>query len=128
MKVDITYTNEATNRKRTLKNVTYLGRAHARAISEAREGTINFPLPVGFRLAATATGNPVLRPEDRRKIAKTLRQNKKNLMEEVTGLHQFFTSPIDIYSVKGITPGPELSTSREWPRSSSIWADLSLGV
>jgi hypothetical protein len=100
MKVDITYTNEATNRKRTLKNVTYLGRAHARAISEAREGTINFPLPVGFRLAATATGNPVLRPEDRRKIAKTLRQNKKNLMEEVTGLHKFFDSPIDIYSVR----------------------------
>lgn len=100
MKVDLTYTNKETNRKRTLKNVKYLGRAHARAISEAVDGSINYPLPVGFRMVETSEGTPVLRPDDRRKIAKKLRQTKKAVNQELRSMSTYFRGVVDIYSVK----------------------------
>jgi hypothetical protein len=60
MKVDITYIHRNTGAERTLRQVPYLGAAHARAISQAQEGSINYPLPTGFRLRQMASGIPVI--------------------------------------------------------------------
>jgi hypothetical protein len=70
MKVTVTYRHPTTKRIRTLKNVEYLGSAHAKAIRlDGKNRTINYPLPDGFRLTYNKSGNPVIRkekPVDRR--------------------------------------------------------------
>lgn len=66
MRVTITYRNAQTKRERTIKDVKYMGAAHAKAITQAIPGTINYPVPTGFRLKTNQAGNPILRPVDKR--------------------------------------------------------------
>jgi hypothetical protein len=61
------------NRTRTIKDVQFLGSAHARAVAQAIPCTINYPIPVGFRIVSNRNGNPVIRKVDRR-----TKQTKKN--------------------------------------------------
>jgi hypothetical protein len=53
-------------RTRTIKDVQFLGSAHVRAVAQAILGTINYPIPVGFRIVSNRNGNHVIRKVDRR--------------------------------------------------------------